>query len=239
MKVLIVDDEPLSSKYLKGLIEKHCFEISQVEMLNQPLEALEHLKTNTYNIIFLDVEMPELDGFELLEQANLPSTTQVIFTTAYSQYAVDAFKANATHYLVKMVDAEDLVKAVRKVSKILQNQLIAKKSIDNQNSKAISIFHEGEHHILKEDEIIRFKAEGSYTLVVLADKQFLSTKGIGYFEKTLTPSLFCRCHHSHIVNIKMISKIGKGKKGYVVLLNEELIPLTSTKKSTLETLLGL
>ncbi len=239
MKALIVDDEPLASKYLRGLIEKHCFEISQIEIFNLPLEALEHLKSNVYDIIFLDVEMPELDGFELLDQANLSPKTQVIFTTAYSQYAIEAIKANATHYLIKMISPEDLITAVRRASKSLQQQFKANRQNENSRPRTISVYQDNEHHIIKEQSIIRLEAKGSYTLIVSEDKKLLSSKGIGTFEKSLSSNTFFRCHNSHLVNIKMISRIGKGKNGYAILANEELIPIASGKRDELEKNLGL
>lgn len=123
MKALIVDDEPMPAKHLQNLVEKHCSEITQTRVLNSPIEALEHLKEHHFDLLFLDVEMPELTGFELLEEANLTPSTQVIFTTAYSQYAVEAFQSKEVHYMLKIVSKDELVAAVRKATQMLrQNQ---------------------------------------------------------------------------------------------------------------------
>ena len=122
MKALIIDDEPMPGKHLQGLIEEHCFEIEHTHVIDSPLVALDHLKENEYDIIFLDVEMPHINGFELLKKVRIPAKTQVIFTTAYSQYALDAFKVNAAHYLLKMVKKDDLIEAVRKACFFIRKQ---------------------------------------------------------------------------------------------------------------------
>lgn len=231
MRALIVDDEPMPAKHLLGMIEKHCFEIDHAHIINSPTKALEHLKSNQYDLLFLDVEMPQLDGFELLEEAQLTPSTQVIFTTAYSQYAVDAFKANATHYILKLVTQEELVKAVRKATLLLRN---ANNSIPKHSNDVITVFHGGEHHLLKSGDIIRLEADRSYTSIVTPKKTFLSSKGIGQYAKKLPDHVFFRCHHSHLVNLQEVVKMGKGKDGYLILSNNDMIPISLSKKRELE-----
>lgn len=234
MKALIVDDEPMPGKHLEGLVRKHCFEISEVKVINSPLKAIEDLSNNEYDIIFLDIEMPVLNGLELLEKIQLPEKTHVIFTTAYSQYAIEAFKVNATHYLLKMVTKEDLIDAVRKVSHLKY------KSNNIQKLPSLSIFIGEEYVILSQEKIIRLEADGSYTKIITAtNDEFLSTKMLGYYEKLLSDELFYRCHNSHIINFKKVHRLSKGKKGYVVMGNEDIVPLATAKREQLMQLLVL
>lgn len=232
MKALIVDDEPMAAKHLQFLIEQHCFEITSTHLIHSPIAAIKHLRTHQYDLIFLDVEMPEISGVELLKQVMLPRQTQVIFTTAHAQYAIDAFQADAAHYLLKVIQKDKLILAVRKVS---NNSAPTPAPED----LAISVFQNDEHHILRAKDILRFQAQGSYTSILLPQQKFLSSKGIGHFEKKLRGSSFFRCHNSHLINLQKVVKIGKGKSGYVVLSNEEVIPVSNAKKEELERRMGI
>ena len=233
MKALIIDDEPMAAKHLKSLVEQHCFEIYSTEMIHSPVEAIDHLASFSYDIIFLDVEMPEIDGFALLEQVELPPTTQVIFTTAYSKYAIDAFKANAAHYLLKMVKKDELITSVRKVTRLLN--LTARAGQPMQDPvKVIPIFHNEEHHLVKWEDIVRIEASGSYSRIVLSDKELLSSKGIGHYEKKLENGPFFRCHNSHLVNLREVARLGKGKGGYLVLSNGDAVPLSPSRREAFE-----
>ena len=110
MRALIVDDEPLPGKLLMEMINKHCFEIEETSYISSSTEALKELSDSHYDIVFLDVEMPGMNAFEFLDEANLPHNTVVIFVTAYSNYAVEAFKADAAYYILKPVQKEELIK---------------------------------------------------------------------------------------------------------------------------------
>lgn len=239
MNALIIDDEPLPAKHLGDLIRKHCPEISHTEIINSPLAALDHLASHEYDLLFLDVEMPELDGFELLEAASLTENTQVIFTTAYSRYAAHAFEANATHYLVKLITKDALIKAVQKA--LLTAELIAQKRNPEAASKPciISVFDGAEHHLIRETDIFRLEGERSYARIVHSGKELLASKNIGYYETKLSKHLFFRCHHSHLVNLRHIIRLGKGKSSYLVLSNGDTVPLSSSKKNALINAMGL
>lgn len=234
MRALIIDDEPMPAKHLREMIRQHCFEIDSSELIYSPIAAIEHLKNNTYDIIFLDVEMPEMNGFDFLKKVFLPKTTAVVFSTAYSEYAVEAFKANATHYIMKPVEEKDVVHAVRKV-------------LTNRNQRptraikadTITIFDGSEYSILNQSEIVYLKAEGSYTKFAMINRELLVSKRMGYFEEKLEGSNFIRCHNSYLVNQQQIEKVGKQKTPYVVMKNGDTIPVSASKKEELEKRLGL
>lgn len=235
MKALIIDDEPMPAKHLQEMIKKHCYEIAETELCFAPEEGLELLKNEQFDVIFLDVEMPKMDAFDFLEKAELGADTVVIFVTAYSQYAVDAFKANATHYILKPVLEEDLVKSVRKAVR----QLSKSKKEEKPKPSSISVYDGDEYEIIKSEQVIRLEADGSYTKIFLQDRQLVSSKRLGFYEERLSNSGFFRCHNSHLINLSYLEKVGKGKSSYLIMADEATIPLSANKKSQLEDLLGL
>jgi two-component system LytT family response regulator len=236
MRAIILDDEPMPAKHIEQMIKKHCFEIIETVIFNVASKAINHLKTNEYDILFLDVEMPEMDGFQFLSKASLPFNTKVIFTTAYSEYAIDAFKANAIHYILKPVMKEELISAVRKAG----NSINFKKENKGENRTSISIYDGEDYLLIKTEEIIRFEADGSYTKVVLStNKVLLTSKRLGEFEKRLSSLDFIRCHNSHLVNKNYISKVSKGKSGYLTLINKDVISISSSKKEEVNKFLEL
>lgn len=236
MRAIILDDEPMPAKHIEQMIKKHCFEIKETQIFNVASKAISHLKKNEYDILFLDVEMPEMDGFQFLEKAELPFDTKVIFTTAYSEYAIEAFKANAVHYILKPVMKEELISAVRKAS----NSINEKNEVHLESKHSISVFDGEDYLLIKIKDIVRFEADGSYTKIILdSGKEILSSKRLGEYEKKLNHADFVRCHNSHLINISFISKISKGKAGYLTLSSQEVIPISATKKDEVNRILGL
>lgn len=234
MRALIIDDEPMPAKLLQDLVRKHCFEIRETEVITVASHALEHLKTNSYDLIFLDVKMPEINGFQFLDHAQLSVDTAVIFTTAFADFAVDAFKVNATDYLMKPYQEDDLIRAVRKVSE-------KQRSLDKPDRKGTISIYDGEQYlIIKEEDIIRLEADGSYTkIITVSHGAQMASKRLGQFESQLNPDEFFRCHHSHMINLQQISKVSKGKSGYITLMNKEEVPVSQARKEVLHQLLHL
>lgn len=228
MKALIVDDEPMPAKYLQELIKQSCFEIDTALLAISAEEGIRFLEKESVDILFLDIEMNTMTGFDLLNKVNIAASTKVIFTTAYSKYAVDAFRADALDYLVKPIQKDELISAVRKVSK-------AKSSSGAKDSKkSIFVYLDEEYINLKIEDIIRFEADGSYTKIVCATNTLLSSKPLGFYENEMLDLDFVRCHNSHLVNIDNIAKIGKGKSAYLELTNEDIIPISASKKEALK-----
>lgn len=235
MKALIIDDEPMSSKYLLEMVTSHCFEISSTTVYNVASKALEHLKDNVYDIIFLDIEMPGMNGFEFLTHAGLSNRTSVIFTTAYSQYAIEAFKANASHYLLKPVMEEDLIHAVRRASRLTSEP----SSINQENADLIHIFDGEDYLIINKSDIIRLEADGSYTKFITKNAPpILSSKRLNQYLEQMDSKKYFRCHNSHVICLNEIIKINRGRAGYIELKNKDLIPVSQSKKEELKKLLG-
>ncbi|MEM9024733.1 MAG: LytTR family DNA-binding domain-containing protein, partial [Bacteroidota bacterium] len=163
-----------------------------------------------------------------------------IFVTAFSQYAIEAFDANAAHYMLKPVTKDGLVRAVQKASRNLQSLTQLPPRTESANAAMISVFDGEQYLVLNEADSIRLEADGSYTTIV-SDKhgRILASKGLLHFAEKLNSSLFFRCHISHIVNIRQIGKISKGRSGYVTLLNNEVVPVSKSRKAQLHQLMGL
>lgn len=236
MRALIIDDEPMPAKRLASMVAKHCFEIKSTEICSSPSKALSRLKEVEFDLIFLDIEMPQMNGFEFLEQAMLPKKTQLVITTAYQQYAIEAFNADALHYLVKPVKEADLVKAIRKV---VAQQANTGNYTELNKRGIITLYEDNEYHIIREEDIIRLEADGTYTKFILQDKNYLSSSRIGVYEEKLSKELFFRVHKSHIINLREIEKLGRGRKSYVVLSNEDVVPISQTKQESLEQAMGI
>jgi len=180
--------------------------------------------------LFLDVEMPQMTGFELLEEVVVPDSTKIIFTTAYEAYVLKAFRAKAIDYLVKPIAEIDLFKAVQKIS--TENRA-------EQQKESITIYSDNEYHVIKQAEIIRVQADGSYVKIVTDNKNYLSSINLKSKLTTLSSKKFYRCHNFQVINTSKIPKMGKGKGGYVVLTNEDIVPVSTSKLNGLSNLIGI
>lgn len=203
---------------------------------------MELIKEDDFTLIFLDVEMPGMTGFEFLQNAMLPQSTEVIFTTAYSNYAIEAFKANATHYILKPIVTDELINAVRKAMHNQQLKGSTPPPALVAPSNSLTVYVGEEYIILACENIIRLEADGSYTNIYsTSHPPILASKRMGHYEGKLNPDSFFRCHNSHLINLKHISKVGKnrGSSSYITLTNNDVVPVSSSKKEQLTRLLDL
>lgn len=216
-KCIIVDDEKLARDLLKEYMEDH----TDLELIGEAAkgkEAVSLINKQKPDLVFLDVQMPGMDGFEVLEQ--LDHHPQVIFSTAYDQYALEAFDKNATDYLLKPIDQERFGRSIDRAIERLNNndnnlaQLIA--TVKDQESAYLkSLFvqkSEKFHHINVED-IVNLEASGDYTIIITERDQYLSSSGISKVEAKLNPEKFIRIHRSTIINLDYLKEIEKHFNG--------------------------
>ncbi|WP_291723840.1 LytR/AlgR family response regulator transcription factor [Bernardetia sp.] len=250
---ILIDDEKLALQTLKWQLEEFCEGIEVIEVFDNPIKATEFLRKNEIDLCFLDIEMPEMSGFEFLKQwENIPF--DLIFTTAYNQFAIQAFRASACDYLLKPIDEDDLVDALEKYKKRfydkgknqnnhLNQQLQAlSEQLQNPISKEKIPLPTAEGvHIVAQKDIIRLEADKNYTHIFCKDgKQVLVSKTIKDLESSLNPSLFIRIHQSHIINLDCVSLYKKGKSGGSITLEDNtLLPVSKSKKEDLMEKLGL
>lgn len=245
MKALIIDDEYMPAEHLGGLIQNHCPTIQEVKTIQDPLEALVVVKRNKPDVLFLDIEMPEMSGFEFIDILGLEAMPPVIFTTAFSTYAVDAFRVHAVDYLLKPINPEQLVVAVDKV-KLLSNEAREKKLeplLENPPEgfdERLALAEGQAYHFLKFDEIIRVEGNGSYSNFYLEDGRKLTvSKRLKIFNTRLTNHGFIKTHQSHLVNMRFIKQYNKSDGGELILEQEHRVPVSTKLRDGVRKHLGL
>ena len=246
IKSVIIDDEQHCIDSLKADIDKYCGNIDVAATCLSGKDGVLAIKKYKPRLVFLDVEMPWMNGFEMLEMLEHIDFC-IIFTTAYDKFAAKAFRISAVDYLLKPVDVNDLKEAVKKAEeKILASEGII--NIQNllhnirqpsQQQKIAFPQRDGYEFILAEN-ILYCHAEGAYTTIHLkGDKKFLVSKNLGDVEESLPADIFVRIHHSTIVNILHITNLVKSDGGYLVIDNNEKLMISKAKKDALLQKLGL
>ncbi len=242
IKAVIVDDEQLAIESLQWEIENFSQDIKVVETFTNPKEAISGINYLKPDLVFLDIEMPEIDGFQLLQLLDYKNF-DLIITTAYNQYAIQAFKANAIDYLLKPVDPDDLIQAVEKVKnrsgsnfatkniETVLNKLV-KNNFDRQKKIPLPLNHK--IILVEPDNILYCKSDGSYTTVYMCNgEDHLVSKNIKYIEDLLPLSHFIRIHKSYIVNLFEIKEFIKQSGGEIVLSNDRIIPVSRSHRKQL------
>ena len=237
LKTIIVEDEQTSREILKNYLTKYCPTVEIIGEAQNIDEALVLIRNNDLDLVFLDVEMPYGSGFDLLEKLG-NTNFEVVFVTAYDQYAIDALNKHASYYLLKPISIDKLIKAVDYVTEIknreneLQNSVLVPKT--NLSNHKITIPTQNGFEVLQMKDIIYCKADDNYTELYLNNNKIkLVSKTLKYFEDALKENGFARIHKSFLVNVAYITSYKKGKGGTVSLSNGKELSVSASKKSTL------
>ena len=237
LNTIIVEDEETSREILKNYLNKYCPNVNVLGEASNVDEALILIRNNDLDLVFLDVEMPYGNAFDLLDKVG-DINFETIFVTAYNHYAIDALNAHASYYLMKPISIDELIKAVDYVTEIktkedaLQDQVLIPKT-NNVNGK-ITIPQQDGFEVINTSDILYCKADDNYTEIYLnTNKKKLVSKTLKYFEDALNDTNFARVHKSYLVNVNEIVKYVKGKGGSVVLSNGKEIMVSASKKSEL------
>jgi two-component system LytT family response regulator len=235
INAVIIDDEISALKGLELKIRKLVPEIDILKTFSKPENAVEWLHKNNPDLVFLDIEMPRLNGFELLsELSEIPF--QVIFVTAYSEYALQALKHSAVDYILKPVENTELISAIDKAVTIIRN-----KDIEATQLNLIKLLHETLSNTNKlvvptsvglsfipMDEILHLEGDEGYTRIHLEETpSILSSYSLGRFEKMLT-TVFFKCHKSHIINLEKVRSFEN--EGYICLENGDRVPISKPNR---------
>ena len=238
MKAIIIDDEDHCIESIRLLLEKHQPQVEVIAEITNPKEAIDCISSHQPDLVFLDIKMPVMTGFEIIAKIR-HIDFHVIFTTAYDEYAIKAFKVNATDYLLKPVSADELINAVKKVENRLQHGCSSKqlntliKQMDRRLNAKEKISLPTQHGVsfVKVDDIIRCEADGNYTKVICADVKYLVCKTLKDLELLLAESDFNRVHHSHLISLKHISMYHRGKGGFVIMSNGDHVDVSRSRRS--------
>jgi len=224
IKAIIIDDEIHSCKILEMLLKEYCPDVQVLEQCKDAQTGLEAIRKFKPDLVFLDIEMPHMNGFEMVEQISAISFA-VIFTTGYDQYAIKAFRFNAIDYLLKPVEPKELIAAVHKIQtqtrkpEAEQLQVILKQIQGKEhpvNKLAVPTLDGLE--LIPADELMWCEADDNYTHLYFKNKNRITTcRTLKEVEEQLQDfRFFIRIHHSHIVNMNEIIKYVRGEGGYVI-----------------------
>ena len=233
---IIVEDEANSREILRNYLGKYCKNVTLKGEAATIQEGLELIDSEKPDLIFLDVEMPFGNAFDLLDQ--VPDRSfETIFVTAYNQYAMDALNSHAAYYLMKPINIDELVKAVNYVVQIKEGEVaIEGKVLQSKLKKAegkITLPQQDGFQVLDINDIYFCKADDNYTEIYLEEKRIVISKTLKYFEDALKDFPFARIHKSYLVNVNEVLKYKKGKGGSVVLSNGKELSVSASKKAEL------
>lgn len=240
LKTVIVDDEEKAIQSLSWELSNFSEDVEILQTFTSPKEGLEFVKNNTIDCLFLDIEMPMMDGFQFLEQIEKRNFA-VVITTAYGEYGIKALKNNAQDYLLKPVDGDDLEKTIDKVKKYHFERVnvdstekfeeILHTFNDKFNSKKIAISVDGKIIFLNYSDLIFVESDGNYSSIYLTDgKKIVVTKKLKEVNDLLPKDYFFRIHNSYIINLEKIKEFYK-TDGYVILEGNHKIPVSRQRRT--------
>lgn len=243
ISTVLIDDEPLARSIIKEYIETFS-QLNVVQECNDGFEGLKAIMQHKPQLIFLDVQMPKINGFEMLELIEEPPA--VIFVTAFDEYAIKAFESHAIDYLLKPFSKERFDKAVEKFlehanDSTLPPALPESFSLSPQQKQRVVVKTAGKIKIIPLDDIQYLEAADDYVRIHTKDGAFLKNRTMSHFEKSLDGNLFVRTHRSFIVNVQLITRIDPyEKESYVALLkNGAKVSVSKTGYARLKQVLGL
>ncbi len=228
---VIIDDEKKVREALYGILKKYCTEINILGLANSADQGIQLIKDTNPSLVFLDVQMPEKSGFDMLREMK-DVDFHVIFVTSYDKYALKAIKYSALDYLIKPVNIADLQMAIAKIEGKTENVSVFLENLNNPTSaKKIVIKHAKGIRYAYEAEIIRCQSDGNYSKVFFKDETMLFvSKNLKEFEELLPKETFLRVHQSHIINIDFVKAYNNGRGGSLEMHNGDKISVARTRK---------
>jgi two-component system LytT family response regulator len=239
LRTILIDDEPGSLATLEQLVRHFCPEVEIVGAFNDPRRGLEAILAQMPDLLLLDIEMPELSGFDILEKIRGTVSPKVVFTTAHNEYALKAFKYAALHFLQKPVGAAELREAVERCKQqasAQQNQMLLDLLLNNHRNHAtepptLALPTQEGYVFVKPDDIVRCEADGGYTKFYLQGREtVLVSHTLGEFEDILADHRCYRVHDKHIVNLRFVKKYVRGDDGAVVLADNSVVEVSRRRR---------
>ena len=236
LKTIIIDDEPDSVDLLELELAKSCPQVEIIATYNSSVKALKKIEAQQPDLLFLDIEMPVINGFELLEKI-LHLNFSVIFVTAYNQYALKAFRFNALDYLVKPIEASDLIDAVAKAEKKIKptaGQLsLVQRQLRGEIATRIAIPGQNGISFIELNEIVFVEASNNYSKLILSDKRiFTVSKTLKDVQDVLEESHFLRVHRQYIINLNHVKQFNRNES-ILIMDNGDHLPIARNQKEKL------
>ncbi len=248
IKAVIIDDEQHSIETLKWKLENYCPEVEVVQTFDQPVRGVEFLKRTPPDLLFLDIEMPMLNGFDVLEELGRDIAFDVIFTTAYDNFGIQAVKFSALDYLLKPVQNKELKDAIEKHLKKAQHKVTSEQIdvlLNNVQAEKkgkvgkIALASKESIEFVDAPDIICCEANSNYTNVYMVEnRKRVISRTLKEFEDMLTPHQFFRPHNSFLINLNRVKEFIRGDGGFLVMENKMKIPVSKTKREELLELLA-
>lgn len=241
LRTLIIEDEVNAQEALQKLIENHCDNVKIISLANTVKSGINDIKVHNPDLVLLDIKLSDGSGFDILKQID-SSNIHVIFTTAYNEFAIKAFKFSAIDYLLKPIDIDEFKDAIDKVV-IAQDQKNTQKKLDvfleninnmSKEVKKIVLKTNDSIHLVNVNDILRCESDGNYTYFYFTNQApVLVSKNLKEYYEMLKDYQFFRPHQSHIVNINYIKKYHKLDGGYLILQDKSTIPVATRKRDEL------
>lgn len=237
INAVIIDDEPDSIRTLELDLAKYCPQVKVIHTFSSAKEGLLFLQNEKPDILFLDIELGEMTGFDLLESLG-DFSFNIIFVTAYDEFAIRAFEVAAIGYLLKPFDRHQLISAIQRVEKRGFSHAPAYQALlenlRNSNNEKLIVPMESSLEIIHIPDIIYLKSENNYTRIYMKDNEELfSSKSLKKFETILTPAGFFRCHNSYLINLSQVRRLIKGIDERLIMTNGHEVYVSRSKRNDL------
>jgi two-component system LytT family response regulator len=244
MKAIIIDDEPLARDIVKEYLQSYS-DIEIIAECNDGFEGIKAIQQYEPGLIFLDIQMPKINGFEMLELLDSDNAPAVIFTTAFDEFAIKAFESNAIDYLLKPFSKDRFDKSIQKFLQQTvtpQTQPVVETAAQSPAQQNRIVVKDGNKiKIIPIHQVNYLEAADDYVKIITAEGSFLKKRTMGFFEQSLAPFHFARIHRSYIVNTQLITRIDAYEKdSHLVLLNTGVkLPVSKAGYAKLKQILGI
>jgi two-component system, LytTR family, response regulator len=238
ISAILVDDEPGNLEVLSKLITAFCPNVVILGATSSVDEACIAIKAKKPDVVFLDIEMPGKNGFDLIHQLK-PVTFEIIFVTAFEQYATRAFRYSAIDYLLKPVNIDELREAVERAAQNIHNKTMGSRlenyfDISQRKQPKIAIPMNDSYNFYNYEDIVCLSAMDSYTQIYFTNgDKVISSSSLKYFSEMLPENQFCRVHHAHLANLKYAVKFEGSRSGQLHLSNGMALEVSQRKRSEL------
>ncbi|MBL7766362.1 MAG: response regulator transcription factor [Chitinophagaceae bacterium] len=230
IRTLLVDDEPISIKNLSGLIRQLCPDLEIIGTSNHAEDALEKIILLKPELVFLDIELGGMSGFDILNKVS-NRNFEVIFVTAYKQFGIDAVKAHALDYILKPINKTELLLSIENTISVIEKKRLNQSTPSEKSNTRLSLPTMEGLIFVDLADILYIEADGRYSRFHLNNKtKQVVSRNLGDYETQLAGKGFIRIHHQYIVNMNFIDKYIKGRGGYVILKNGDRLEVSIRKK---------